>query len=235
MILTDENRLRLNGCAILDVVDGQGSMELPEQQSHDLQLFGNLVLALGTNNASNTHFKTNPSRALELFRRYYSPRMCSSLIWLLDHANQNTGSIDIFLASVSGEIISSLDHSLSANDTLTKNLNRELENSRLVRLVAKINTILGRTEHDRDRNWSEQGKYHPLVLIRDYIFHSVDAQGRAALDLGHVIGCLNKLDVGLEERVLLISRDEQSQIVMSWREVRALVESAWADLMRRNA
>lgn len=234
VILTSENRLRLSACGVLDVVKSQDALNVSFHQNQDLYLFGNLVLALGTNNASNTQYKNNQPKALELFRRNFSPRMCSSLTWLLDHANSNAEGIEKFLNSITGEIISSFDSSLGANDTLTKHLSRELENSRLVRLVTKINTILGRPEHERDRNWSEQGKYYPLLLIRDYIFHPVDAQGRVVLDLGHVIGCLNKLDVGLEERIVLVSRDEQSQVVISWREARTLVEGAWTDLVRRN-
>ena len=61
----------------------------------------------------------------------------------------------------------------------------------------------------------------------------MDAQGRPLLDLGHVIGCLNKLDVGLEERVLMVGRDEETQIVASWREIKGLVEAAWTEIMRR--
>jgi len=53
------------------------------------------------------------------------------------------------------------------------------------------------------------------------------------LDLGHVIGCLNKLDVGLEERVMMVGRDEETQILVSWREVRGLVEGAWGEIIRR--
>lgn len=52
------------------------------------------------------------------------------------------------------------------------------------------------------------------------------------LDLGHVIGCLNRLDVGLEERVMMVGRDEETQILVSWREVRGLVEGAWGEVMR---
>ena len=238
VILTSENRLRLNGCAVLDVVQGQTPTKLFDHQTHDLYLFGTLLLALGTNNASNTTLKANQPKALELFRRNYSPRLCTHLTWLLDHnlsnsETTNTDPIDTFLTRIAPDMAAAFDSSLHASDTLTYHLNRELENSRLVRLVTKLNTILERPENERDRNWSEQGKYFPLLLARDYIFHPVDAQGRPLLDLGHVIGCLNKLDVGLEERVLMVGRDEETQIVASWREIKGLVEAAWTEIMRR--
>ena len=56
----------------------------------------------------------------------------------------------------------------------------------------------------------------------------VDGQGRPVLDLGHVLACLNKLDAGTEERVMLVSRDEQSVLVVSYRDVRRCVEAAFA-------
>ena len=56
----------------------------------------------------------------------------------------------------------------------------------------------------------------------------MDAQGRPVLDLGHVLACLNKLDAGTEERVMLVSRDEQSVLVVSYRDVRRCVEAAFA-------
>jgi len=237
IILTSENRIRLSACAVLDVVQGQTSASTPmsTHQTQDLYLFGTLLLSLGTLNASTTTLKASQPKALDLFRRSYTPNLYTTLTWLLDHSptGTNTDPITTFLALTASNLASAFDASLHASDTLTSHLNRELENSRLVRLVTKLNTVLERPEHDRDRNWSEQGKYYPLLLARDYIFHPVDAQGRPVLDLGHVIGCLNKLDVGLEERVMMVGRDEETQILVSWREVRGLVEGAWGEVMRR--
>ena len=59
-------------------------------------------------------------------------------------------------------------------------------------------------------------------LFRDYIFHQVDERGRPVLDLSHVLTCLNKLDAGVDERVTLTSRDSQSCLVVSYREVRPI-------------
>ena len=49
----------------------------------------------------------------------------------------------------------------------------------------------------------------------------------------HVLSCLNKLDAGTEERLMLVSRDEQSCLVVSYREVKACIESAFGELMRQ--
>ena len=45
----------------------------------------------------------------------------------------------------------------------------------------------------RDPRWSETGDRYIIKLFRDYVFHQVDEAGRPVVDLGHVLGCLNKV------------------------------------------
>lgn len=104
----------------------------------------------------------------------------------------------------------------------------ELENARLVRLLTKFGFINERPEFARDARWSETGDRYIVKLFRDYVFHQVDSQGRPVLDLTHVLSCLNKLDAGTDERILLVSRDEQSVLVVSYKDVKACVEAAFA-------
>lgn len=83
-----------------------------------------------------------------------------------------------------------------------------------------------------DPNWAETGDRYPLKLFRDYVFHQVDANGRPVLDVAHVLECLNKLDAGSLERILLVSRDEQSCLVLSYRELKRCMEVALQELRR---
>lgn len=98
----------------------------------------------------------------------------------------------------------------------------------------------------RDSRWSETGDRYIIKLFRDYVFHQVDERGRPVLSLSHVLACLNKvslipaltdqadgfdwikLDAGTDERVMLVSRDEQSVLVVSYKEIKACVASAFA-------
>lgn len=41
------------------------------------------------------------------------------------------------------------------------------------------------------------------------------------VDLSHILTNLNKLDAGVDEKIMLTSRDEQSCLVVSYREVSA--------------
>ena len=54
------------------------------------------------------------------------------------------------------------------------------------------------------------------------------------MDLAHVISCLNKVDAGTEERVSLTSRDENTCVIVSFREIRTVVDGMWGDLVRRS-
>jgi PAB-dependent poly(A)-specific ribonuclease subunit 3 len=231
VLLTGENRIRLNACAIMDVVQHDSSLTLPDLQRQDLCLFGRLILALGTNNLSKS---VAQAKAMESFSRPYTSRLRDSVSWLLSHDSpDNKQDIDVFLASIAADIMSAFDSSLHLDDELNTNLNRELENSRVVRLLTKLNFINERPEYEHDRQWAEQGNRYILQLFRDYVFHQVDAQGNPVLDLAHVLACLNKLDVGIEEKITLTARDENTVVVVSYREVRTAVEAAWGDLMRR--
>jgi PAB-dependent poly(A)-specific ribonuclease subunit 3 len=95
----------------------------------------------------------------------------------------------------------------------------------------------------RDARWSETGDRYVLKLFRDYVFHQTDESGNPLTSLAHVLGCLSKvgvgsagtvprltsrqLDAGSEERILLIARDEQSCVVATYREIKAIADSAF--------
>ena len=51
--------------------------------------------------------------------------------------------------------------------------------------------------------------------------------GTPNLDLSHVLTCLNKLDAGVDEKIWLISRNEQNVLVVSYRDVKGCVEGAY--------
>ena len=143
--------------------------------------------------------------------------------------------IDAFLTLIGPDVIDTCNSSLHLNDHLTFHLGRELENSRLVRLLFKLNAINDRPEYADDPAWRDQGQRAAISLFRDYVFHQVDAAGQPVVDMGHMLGCLNKLDVGVEERMMLVSRNEATVMVVTFREMKSAVEGAWAELMKRSS
>lgn len=230
VLLTGKNRVRLNACAILDVVQFDSQRSLAEFQRQDLVNFGQLLVTLGANSPTVLH---NPTKAMEHFTRAYTPQMKNSVFWLLNALQKDQEhNIDIFITGISSQLMSTFDSALHLDDQLTSDLSRELENARLVRLMTKMNFVNERPEYEHDRQWSENGERYFLKLFRDYVFHQVDAQGDPVVDLGHILACLNKLDAGTDEKITLVSRDEQSCFIVSYKEIKKALESSFQALMK---
>lgn len=123
---------------------------------------------------------------------------------------------------------------LSYTDDLEDDLSKEYENGRLFRLLVKLGFINERPEFDLDPSWSETGDRYLLKLFRDYVFHQVYEDGSPVVDFGHVVECLNKLDVGAPEKITLMSRDEQSILIVSYKDLKRCVEEAFKELSAKS-
>ena len=55
---------------------------------------------------------------------------------------------------------------------------------------------------------------------------------RPWLDMAHVIGCLNKLDAGIPQKVCLMSRDEQNVLVVSYAELNKCLEQSFNECIQ---
>lgn len=133
---------------------------------------------------------------------------------------------------IAAKTLQETEHLHTFADSLESELAKELENGRLFRLVVKLGFINERPEFEMDPSWSETGDRYLLKLFRDYVFHQVYEDGTPVIDWGHVVECLNKLDVGVPERIMLMSRDEQSIIVVSYADLKRCTEAAFAELLK---
>ena len=229
IIVTSKNRIRLNACAILDVLQFDAQRSVPDLQQEDLTRFGRLILAL----AANTPAALQGTSTMEYMPSSYTTAFKECVGWLvLPGAGPSVKTIDNFIQGIAGQVISTFDGSLHEADTYHSELARELENARLVRLLAKLGAINERPEFDHERHWAETGDRYLLKLFRDYVFHQVDAAGNPVVDLAHMLTCLSKLDAGVDERINLVSRDEQNCLVVSYRELKRAAEAAFQDLIR---
>ncbi|KAI9710066.1 MAG: hypothetical protein M1812_007530 [Candelaria pacifica] len=231
ILVTSKNRIRLNACGVFDVLHYERSqLGIPELQQDDLTQFGRLILSISSNNPAALH---NIPKAMELLSRHYTSHLKDCVVWLLGPSQpQGHKNLDNYISAISGHVIAVFDNTLHLDDQLNSELSRELENARLVRLMAKLNFINERPEFEHDRQWAETGERYFLKLFRDYVFHQVDAQGNPVIDLAHVLMCLNKLDAGIDERVSLVSRDEQNLFIVSYKELKRGLEAAFQDLSK---
>lgn len=228
-LVTDEDRIRFNACGLADIIDPSAE-SVQDLQREDIQNFAKLIIALGTTSAH------NKIRPMDHFARIYSPKMRRAVDWLQQQTVSLEGTVTVedFLQLIASESVDAFDASLRNDDMIQHALNRELENARLVRLQFKLNAIIDRPEYEGNPAWRDQGPRAAIKLFQDYVFHQIDANGNPVLDMGHMLGCLNKLDVGTEEKITLMTRNEQTVIVVTYREMKNAVESSWSELMRRS-
>jgi PAB-dependent poly(A)-specific ribonuclease subunit 3 len=255
VLITSKNRVRLNGCGVLDIVQYEQRKPVTDAQRTDLEDLGKLILGIAARNQTAHH---NVQKALDLVSRSYTERLRACIAWLItppaitqdgqgaDVQQLADYNVNTLLNNIADKVVAAFDSTLHLEDDLTANMMRELENGRLVRLLTKINVILERPESNAPGSqpsnpnvpntpssaWSETGDRFYLKLFRDYVFHQVDSDGRPVLDLGHVISCLNKLDAGIDEKIQLMDREEQHVFIVSYRELKRGFESAWADISK---
>ncbi|RYO83540.1 hypothetical protein DL764_009447 [Monosporascus ibericus] len=238
VILTDKNRVRLSACAVLDVLHFETQRQVEDLQQEDFFHLGKLILGIATNTLPRNIQDVWGS--LDQVGRIYSQDLKDRISWLLSPTPQTPSAAlnaqpktaEQLLYDMAQHTADLLDVAFNANDENTAYLARELENGRLFRLAAKLGTINERPEFDGDPNWSETGERYTLKLFRDYVFHQVDANGNPVMDLGHIVSCLNKLDVGVDEKVYLTSRDNQTGFIVTYKELKKQIQTAFGDLLK---
>ncbi|RYP57868.1 hypothetical protein DL770_010561 [Monosporascus sp. CRB-9-2] len=238
VILTDKNRVRLSACAVLDVLHFETQRQVEDLQQEDFFHLGKLILGIATNTLPRNIQDVWGS--LDQLGRIYSQDLKDRISWLLSPTPQTPSAslnaqpktAEQLLYDMAQHTADLLDIAFNANDENTAYLARELENGRLFRLAAKLGTINERPEFDGDPNWSETGERYTLKLFRDYVFHQVDANGNPVVDLGHIVTCLNKLDVGVDEKVYLTSRDNQTGFIVTYKELKKQIQTAFGDLLK---
>jgi PAB-dependent poly(A)-specific ribonuclease subunit 3 len=233
VLLTEKNRIRLNACGILDVVtfpQDQPQLDTVADEKEDFMQLGRLILCIATGNQAN--YDVAPIKVLEILEKQYSPKFTECIKWLVTppHGLADFKDIDKFLAMIADESIKLLDSNLHAMDTFESTLAMSLEDGRIARLLLKMNLILERPEHEHNLAWSETGERYYIKMFRDYVFHAVNAAGRPNTDLSHILGCLNRLDAGSIETIQLTSRDGDTAFVVTFRDIKRSIESAFNEL-----
>lgn len=250
VIKTGRNRVRFNCCSILDVLgydprDLPSAEQLAQHQAEDLYKLGALILVLACNNS---HALANPTASLDHLSRHYSQDLNDAVRWLLtDPSEVEDKTARSLLRQIGPYLAQELEASENYSDLLEESLSKELENARLVRLLCKMGFINERPEYDHDPHWSSTGERYLISMFRDHVFHSVTHSDdfhyrhhhhrgppKPVLDLSHVLTNLNRLDAGSEDKIMLTSRDEQSCLVVSYKEIKAAIDSAFADLSRHS-
>jgi len=226
VLITGKNRIRISSCGTVDVLMHDARQDMARLQMEDFNMFGRLVFSLC---CTSLGVMNDLQKAVANLSKGFSADVKNVALFLISNATPQK-TIGHFFDMIGSRLLTEFNETESANDRLEGELMSELENGRLVRLLCKFGFINERPEFARDARWSETGDRYIIKLFRDYVFHQVDEHGRPIVNISHVLTCLNKLDAGVEERIMLVSRDEQSCLVVSYKEVKACVSSAFNEL-----
>lgn len=216
-------RVKISGCGAADVLRSSESIDIQAEQQKDYVSLGVILKDLSS--------KINSAKESSIEDLVVDHSFKVVLEYLLSETNRNK-NISELTTLFQDKIFEVINSSLTYTEYTEGILSRELENGRLFRLMCKLSCIYGRMESRIDVNWSESGNKFPITLFYDYVFHQVDTSGKNVLDLTHVLRCLNKLDAGVPEKILLTTPDEMNCIMISYKELRDLIDSTFRSLVQ---
>uniref|UniRef100_A0A1I7UHN0 PAN2-PAN3 deadenylation complex subunit PAN3 n=1 Tax=Caenorhabditis tropicalis TaxID=1561998 RepID=A0A1I7UHN0_9PELO len=229
-VITYGNKIMLSFCGVQDVIDPD-STPIQQQQNEDLNMFGNLIVALATGRANGYRKDLYPG-SKKFIEDNFSMDLRNVIGFL--HNNGTRKTINEIMPMIGGRFFTVMESMQSKSDLMEAELSKELENGRLFRLIAKMNTVLERVEYGADEKWSETGDRFMLKLFRDYVFHQVTDQGKAWLDMAHIVQCLNKLDCGSTEKIEMVSRCGDTQIIIDYATLKRCLEKSFRELVGNN-
>jgi len=227
ILVTGKNRYRLGCTGVFDVLRFDDGQNVQHFQQEDLMSLGKIVLALACRSSSAVE---NIHKSLQVVTESYSQDLHDFIVQLVTKSDSYPAA-DQIAVSVAPFLLREVEYLHQYTDGLERALAMEAENGRLFRLMAKLGFINERPEHALDPNWSETGDRYLLKLFRDYVFHQVYDGGIPVVDFGHVLDTLNKLDAGVSEKLMLISRNEKSVLIVSYADLKRSVEAAFGELL----
>lgn len=227
IVTGDPGRIKISSCSEFYPFFSKEELSFDEikiKQQEDYIKLGAMLFELCKNISSDSN-----SEDVEIEKLNIDDQFKTVLKYLLDTENQEKTVEE--LSKLYIDKIYLIFESLNTYSEHTENvLSKELENGRLFRLICKLNFIFGRIESRIDINWSESGEKFPIILFYDYVFHQVDSHGKYLMDLTHVLRCLNKLDAGVSEKLILATPDEMNCIIISYKELKELINSTFRSL-----
>ncbi|XP_069364773.1 PAN2-PAN3 deadenylation complex subunit PAN3 isoform X4 [Maniola hyperantus] len=227
----DPTKVVMNGCRIRIAWCGIGdlhnnTMDVAQAQQDDLTALGRLALAL----ACRTVQVDNLPACIDLVARSYSSDLKNLILYLL--AGNTRRSVVDLMPMIGARFYTQVEALERRTDAFEEQLAREADNGRLMRILVKMGVVNERPELNMDTTWAETGDRYMLKLFRDHLFHSVTPDGRPWLDQAHLACALNNLDGGTQAKVVLMSRDEQSILVVSYAELKHCLEQAFEEVMQ---
>lgn len=217
IIVTNKDRIRVSSVAISDILEQDEERDISQLQLEDFRNVGKCLAELSLLTLPITmRATTNTFQVLKSTLSEDYVDMIQSLV----QANESF-DIGTFQQKLSSRLFSTVNKLEDCCDFMENQLTSELENARLFRLMTKINFVTA----------TSNSKI--IKLFYDYVFNSYhEATGKRVVDLSKVLINLNKLDCGIDEKLLLVNNDENECIIASYKEIRDIIDSSFRIISR---
>ncbi|KAJ2717298.1 PAB-dependent poly(A)-specific ribonuclease subunit 3 [Coemansia spiralis] len=232
--ITPTGRVYIACGGLYDLLTPSCSESLAAAQQRDLRAIGQVVSALLCAGAEGAAVARGQQQPPPLVVAAAGPGFSASfreLAAYLGHQRTHAVGVDGIVRLAGARALVELDAARREADVALDGLRVELANGRLARLLCKLCFVSDGASGPGGSEWAETGDSYLAALFRDYVFHAVDENGVPTTDMAHVIGNLNKLDVGSGEKVMLVSRDDKSCLIVSYAEIKRSIESAYTELL----
>lgn len=228
VLICTPNRIRFGFLGVAEILMGQRTTDIPTAQLMDLTSLGSLMLTVAC------AAKNEPPN-LDALIQNYSRDLCHVIAGLIASQKGNGFKNWRNLAAALGpRLLDELDANQTGVDTLNMEMCKEIENGRIARFLIKLNTVVERAQLMGDTRWAETGDRYLLKLFRDFVFHQVDDNGNPVSDWGIVVDAINKADAGVNEKIMLLSRDESSMLVVSYSDIKRCLLAAYEEIKRHS-
>lgn len=242
VLVTNKNRIRLAAVCMDDVLNHDEIEELCQSegkakviadlQRTDIILLGQLMTEL-TSTMLPAFLRGKFDETFES-RLKSSSKSCSDewleVLKILNEPSEDFSITDFYTKYLSLRSLEVLNGAQDLADYYEGHLLSEVENGRLFRLLAKLTSVIDQPDIDADLG----GNAFVLKLFRDFVFHARDETGKPAVDLSRILVNLNKLDVGVDEKILLVSSEEDTCMIVTYKEVKDILELSFRAVFRGN-
>lgn len=240
ILVTNKGRVRLGSVAVDDILEYEAltahrtdvgtATALAELQHGDAVRLGRVLLELAALSLATSARGGDTDATLAALSRApapFSPEFIAMVIELV-HADDAFRLEEFYKDHLAERALAVLEAAQNSTDYYEAQMLGEVENARLFRLMAKINYVVDARSVDSELS----GSIHVARLFRDYVFQTVNEFERPVADLSRVLTSLNKLDVGVDEKVLLVSRDDDTCIIVSFKEVKDIIDLTFRAIYR---
>lgn len=241
IIVTNKNRVRLGAVCADDILDHEilerraeeiGTQRtLKEMQMADITRLGKVITELASATLPLSMRGVPADSIIMYLQSYSSVNFGDEMLTIMRRLMDSDESFDLhefFGRHLSRQLLELMNGFQDLSDYYESQLLSEVENGRLFRLLVKINFLLDRPEAAGEIG----GSMFVISMFRDYLFQTVNDVGKPVIDLSRILVNLNKLDVGIDEKLLLISREEDSCIIVSYKEVKDIIDLSFRSVLK---